>query len=64
MTSMIRSQRLPLGQLLIRFLLLAVLFNAAAGRPAHEGSHLRQTLAAVATLSTTASTSAADPSAD
>lgn len=60
MTSMIRGQRLPLRQLLVRFLLLAVLFNAAAGRPAHEGSHLRQTLAAVATLSA----SAADPSAD
>lgn len=62
MTSMIRGQRLPLRQLLIRFLMLAVLFNAAAGRPAHEGSHLRQTLAAVATLS--ASASAAEPSTD
>ncbi|WP_428503198.1 hypothetical protein [Roseateles sp.] len=60
LTSMIRGQRLPLRQLLVRFLMLAVLFNAAAGRPAHEGSHLRQTLAAVSTQSTTA----ADPSAD
>ncbi|MCV2421206.1 DUF2946 family protein [Paucibacter sp. DJ2R-2] len=64
LTSMIRGQCLPLRQLLVRFLMLAVLFNAAAGRPAHEGSHLRQTLAAVATLSASASTSAADPSAD
>lgn len=52
---------LAMRQLLIRVLMLAVLFNAAAGRPAHEASHLQQTLALAASAAADADAALTTP---